>query len=178
MQRTIGPQGLAAVSVLVAAVMRWLLDPVLGDRHVFSLFFAAVAVSAWYGGVRPAFAALLAGWVAADWLFLPPSGSWFSAESLLYISVGLAIIGCTEGVRRGRRTLQVKPEANELLAVADAVRTHHINSRELVAYLEGLNASPETFIAAAHFEDFDLEPELLSERLAAMAHRGHATTSV
>jgi hypothetical protein len=57
--------------------------------------------------------------------------------------------------------------------VAEAVRTHQINSRDLVAYLEGLNASPASFIAAAKYEDFDLEPDELAARLEDLAQTPH-----
>jgi K+-sensing histidine kinase KdpD len=179
MQRTVRPYAIAAVSVVTVTVVRWLLDPALEDRHIFSVYYAAVAISAWYGGLRPALVALCAGWLAADWFFLEPRRSLSLADpdsllgSMTYCVIGLAILACTEGIRRAsQRTVQIAAEPSELRAVADAVRVHRINSRELVAYLEGLNAGPETFIAAAQYEDFDLEPDELATRLEALAHEG------
>jgi K+-sensing histidine kinase KdpD len=162
--------------VVAATAVRLLLDPVMENQLVFSLYFAAVAVAAWYGGLRPALLALLLGWLAADWFFLQPRGSlslidqdgW--PESLTYGLVGLAILACTEGIRRtSRRTVQIATAPSELLAVAEAVHAHQINSRDLVAYLEGLNASPASFMAAAKYEDFDLEPDELAARLRNLA---------
>ncbi len=53
MQHAAGPYAIAAVSVCAATVARWLLDPLLEDRHVFSLYYVAVVLTAWYGGSNP-----------------------------------------------------------------------------------------------------------------------------
>jgi K+-sensing histidine kinase KdpD len=186
MQRLARTYAIAVVSVSAATLARWLVDPYLEDRLIFSFYYAAAAICSWYGGLRPALVALLAGWAAADWLFLHPRGSLLAVDqegwtaTVTYAVVGLAILGCSEGIRlANQRAVPIAVETCELQAVADAVRTHRINSRELVAYLEGLNAGPETFIAAAQYEDFDLEPDELASRLEGLARRRPpAVTSV
>jgi K+-sensing histidine kinase KdpD len=182
MPRILQPYTISIVSVVAVTIARWLLDPVLEDLHIFSVYYAAVAVSAWCGGLRPALAALVVGWIAAQLFFLEPRRPLSLVDpdglagSLTYAAIGLAILACTEGIRRASRgTVRITPEACELRAVADAVRMHRINSRDLVAYLEGLNASPETFIAAAQYEDFDLPPDELAARLDALAEAGRAS---
>ena len=57
--------GLTALTILVAWVIRLLLEPLLKGNAPFSTFFIAVSVAAWLGGMRPAllatgFGALLA----------------------------------------------------------------------------------------------------------------------
>jgi len=58
--------------VVAGTVLRLGLDPVLGDHHPFTLYFAAVALTAWYGGFGPAFFATMASYFAADWFFITP----------------------------------------------------------------------------------------------------------
>lgn len=66
--------GLAAGLVVLALLLSLRLAPFLG-QDAFSLFFAAVAVSAWYGGFGPGLAATaLAGGLSAYFL-LPPDYS-------------------------------------------------------------------------------------------------------
>ena len=48
------------------------LDPVLGEHHPFTIYFAAVAITAWYGGFAPALLATVLAYFAADWFFVPP----------------------------------------------------------------------------------------------------------
>ncbi|MBC8119390.1 MAG: PAS domain S-box protein [Burkholderiaceae bacterium] len=62
---------LAIASVAVAAIVRWLFDPLVGDRLIFLTFFIAVAVTAWYGGLRPALVAAALGFAVGVALFVP-----------------------------------------------------------------------------------------------------------
>jgi signal transduction histidine kinase len=48
------------------------LDPVLGEHHPFTIYFAAVAITAWYGGFAPALFATVLAYFAADWFFVSP----------------------------------------------------------------------------------------------------------
>lgn len=66
--------GGAAATIAVAAVMRSLLDPVLGARHVFPLFLFAVVYAAWRFGIGGGFVALVLGYVAGNALFVVPHG--------------------------------------------------------------------------------------------------------
>lgn len=66
------PFGVAVAAVLLATVLRWILDPFIGERHPFTFFFGAVAVAAWYGGLWPALLATLLSYLAADWFFISP----------------------------------------------------------------------------------------------------------
>ena len=52
-------------AVAVAGVVRWFLDPLLGDHLPYATFFAAVAAASWVGGLRPALLATVVGFVAA-----------------------------------------------------------------------------------------------------------------
>src|SRR6266404_5935973 len=60
--------GLGVVSVLVAALLRLALNPLLQDRVPFATFFLAIFVTIWYGGLRPSLLCLSPGTVAATFL--------------------------------------------------------------------------------------------------------------
>ena len=56
---------LSAFAVLVAAVaIRWLLDPVMGDRLPLVTLFGAVAAAVWIGGWLPAAVVTIVGYLA------------------------------------------------------------------------------------------------------------------
>jgi len=58
--------------VALATLLRIGLDPVLGEHHPFTLYFASVAIAAWYGGFAPAVVAIVLSYFAADWFFITP----------------------------------------------------------------------------------------------------------
>src|SRR4030095_1916043 len=65
----------AAIAFAAAAVvLRWLLDPLMGDALPLVTLFGAVAAAVWLGGYRPAIVAGLLGYLACAYLFIPPRG--------------------------------------------------------------------------------------------------------
>jgi len=62
----------AFATVGCATVLRWWMDPILHEHHPFTLYFAAVALTAWYGGFAQAVLATLLSYLAADWFFITP----------------------------------------------------------------------------------------------------------
>jgi PAS domain S-box-containing protein len=56
----------------VALLIRWLLDPLLGDNLQLLTFYGAVVIAVWFGGWRPGTLAAVLGYLAADYLFIPP----------------------------------------------------------------------------------------------------------
>src|SRR5262245_39071388 len=71
-RRTIVAYVLAVATVVLATVLRVGMDRVLADHHPFTLYFAAVALAAWYGGFMPATVAIVLSYFAADWFFITP----------------------------------------------------------------------------------------------------------
>lgn len=180
--RSAMPYCIAMGSVVAATLIRWLLDPYLVNGQVFSAYYAAVAITAWLGGWRPALVALVLGGIAADWFFSQPRGSMILLTEgphdwvplAMYVCVSLAITACVVTIRRKKQPpleLAVQGDPRELLAVARSVRQHGINSRELPAYLEGLNASNEMFVIASTYDVFDLDPDELAAQLDSLAQR-------
>lgn len=65
---------LGLVAVVLAVLLRWLLDPLMGDSFPLVTLFGAVAAAAWLGGFRVAIPVSLIGYVACHYLFIPPRG--------------------------------------------------------------------------------------------------------
>jgi PAS domain S-box-containing protein len=93
--------GCAIVSVALAIGIRILLDPVLGDLGPFATLFLAILVTAAYGGVKPALAAVILGAFSADYFVILPRGSlglngaaqYFNLTIYLAVGAGIAILG-------------------------------------------------------------------------------------
>jgi K+-sensing histidine kinase KdpD len=84
--------GIALLAVLLAVLLAWL--RVQSDRTlIFPLSFAAVLVSAWFGGLGPGLlAAGLAG-VAGAYFLLPPLNSFAVTDPTELIHLGLFALG-------------------------------------------------------------------------------------
>jgi signal transduction histidine kinase/ActR/RegA family two-component response regulator len=67
--------GGAVVFTALAVLLRWLLDPVLGDSQPFTTLFGSVAFAVWLGGYRPALLAMLLGYFTCNYLFIEPRGA-------------------------------------------------------------------------------------------------------
>jgi signal transduction histidine kinase len=97
----------------VALLLRWLLDPLLGDYVPFSLLYAAVAFSAIYAGLGPSILATFLCLGAAANLFVPPRGSPAVPDSahatgiLAYLLTCMLIIAAGEMSRRSKARLAV-----------------------------------------------------------------------
>ena len=65
---------LGLVTVVAAVLLRWLLDPLMGDALPLVTLFGAVAAAVWLGGYRVAIPVTLVGYLACHYLFIPPRG--------------------------------------------------------------------------------------------------------
>src|SRR5687767_7354605 len=98
----------AAIAALAAAVLlRWLLDPVMGDTLPLVTLFGAVAFAVWVGGFGPAVMVVVLGYVACSYLFIEPRGR-ISFDSgtvvglIAYLCTCGLIIGFGEAARLAR----------------------------------------------------------------------------
>ena len=86
---------IAAVATLLVAILRWHLDPVLGNVAAFAIFYVAIIFTAWYCGFGPAMAALVMGWCLASYLFDSSRGSFAvypfrnQVACTVYVAVGV-----------------------------------------------------------------------------------------
>jgi signal transduction histidine kinase len=90
----------------MALLVRWMLDPLLGDLQPLSLLFGAVALSVWLGGYKPALVAMVLGYLCADYLFTEPRGeiAIYTTQQLIslitYLMSSLIVIVFGEALRR------------------------------------------------------------------------------
>ncbi|HEX3726907.1 MAG TPA: DUF4118 domain-containing protein, partial [Pirellulales bacterium] len=59
----------AVLSVVAAALVRALFDPVLGDSAPSVTFFVAIVVTSWYAGLGPAILATVLSLMAVNYFF-------------------------------------------------------------------------------------------------------------
>ncbi len=126
---------LVAIGATAGTVLlRWLLDPVVGDYLPLATLYGAVAFAVWFGGYRPALLAAVLGYLACDYFFIQPRGRLgfntvhdFIGLVLYLFSCGI-IIGFGEAMRVSRRRFeelarqqdQVSPSAG-----IEAIRRKH-----------------------------------------------------
>jgi signal transduction histidine kinase len=102
---------LAALAVLLALGLRWLLNPVLGDNLSYLTLFPAIAFSAWFCGVGPSMLITAMSLVGVRYLFIPPVHSLTlptmpqRVGMLVYASAAVAIVAIGEMVRRNNAAL-------------------------------------------------------------------------
>ncbi|HEY7062586.1 MAG TPA: response regulator [Chloroflexota bacterium] len=103
--------GLATVVSIAALAITWLFLPAFG-RSVFAVFYLAVLLSAWRGGLGPGLLAMVVGAVANIVLVIPPIGSlglqmedWL--RLCIFLTVSLLIALVTDALERARRALDV-----------------------------------------------------------------------
>ena len=87
--------GIAVLAVALTLLLKLLLDPLLETENPFLLFFAAVMVSAWYGGMRAGLLATGLAALSSDYFFLSPLYSFFNNSLGQNFRLGLFVI---EGV--------------------------------------------------------------------------------
>jgi PAS domain S-box-containing protein len=150
---------MAFLAIVVATLVRWLLDPTLGDHLPYVTYFVAVACVAWRYGLGPSVFALFAGWWAADFFFFSPRYIWYPhgntplhlVGAATYFMVGLSSIAVCELMRRAQRQTG---QTNELLrvtfdSIGDAVITTDAHGR-----LTSLNAVAEALTGWKQHEVF------------------------
>jgi PAS domain S-box-containing protein len=107
--------GVAALCVTVALLVRWLLDPILQDRTPLATISGAVIVAVWYGGWGPGLAAVLIGYLGANWLFIEPRFAFGIDTATIvsfstYLTSNLFIIALGEAMRRAQRRAHANAE--------------------------------------------------------------------
>ncbi len=121
----------ALVAVAVAAIVRWLLGPLLADHLPYLTFYIAVAVTAWYGGLRPALLAAALGFIAAFAFFVPLSAApplreiasahWDDWVRYLTITGAFAVFGEAKKDALSRAELRSETLQVTLLSIGDGV---------------------------------------------------------
>ncbi len=145
-----------AIAALVAAVLvRWILDPVMGETLPLVTLYGPVAVAVWAGGYRPAILVVIAGYVACNYLFMDPRGRLGLDEVENVVGLGAYLFTCSViiGFGEAMRVAQVRAnERRELLqvtlgSIGDAVMTTDIKGR--VTYM---NEVAESLTGWSHLD--------------------------
>ncbi|MEX2263142.1 MAG: PAS domain S-box protein [Bryobacteraceae bacterium] len=109
MKNFAGIYAIALLSVLLATIIRYLIDPYVGERAAFATYYVAVILAAWQGGMGPALVALGLGGFLASYLFVGPIGTpgFQNLPEILgfsvYLAGGFFIAYITEAQRRAFR---------------------------------------------------------------------------
>lgn len=137
------PVAAYALSLLVlaaAVLLRWLLDPLLGDRLPLVSLFGAVAAAVWVGGYRPALLVTILGYLACHYLFIEPRGTLtfnagLAVGGLVYLFTCALIIGIGEAMRGAQARASARGELLRVTlgSIGDAVITTDTEGR--VTYL-------------------------------------------
>ena len=121
---------LVAILATVAAVLlRLTLNPWIGTSVPFSTMYAAIALAVWYGGYRSGLLAAVLGYLASNYFFMQPRGSFaiqnFSDHVILglYLLTCAVIIGLGEAARLARHRAQEGRDRlhTTLASIGDAV---------------------------------------------------------
>ncbi len=125
----------AVAAVAVSGLIRWQLDPLLGDHLPFATFFVAIVVAAWYGGLRAALLATVLGFLLALYFFVPPRFSFLVNSGpdlvglMVYFVVGLSIAVFAEAMHDVKHQFAEQAERLRatLASIGDAVITTDIH---------------------------------------------------
>ena len=128
---------LGVVAAGIAVLLRWALDPLMGDALPLVTLFGAVAAAAWLGGYRPALLVTIVGYFACHYLFIPPRGRIDFTEAgsavglVAYLFTCTLIIGFGEAMRlaQTRATERREVLSVTLGSIGDAVITTDIEGR-------------------------------------------------
>ena len=125
------PSFLIAAAALVGAVLlRWVLDPLMGDALPLVTLFGAVAAAVWVGGWLPALVVAILGYLACAYLFIPPRGQIVvDLPNLVGLAAYLFTCGLLITIGEAMRQARERARAREQLlrvtlgSIGDAVIT-------------------------------------------------------
>lgn len=142
-----GAYALGFVALVLAVVLRWVLDPLMGEALPLITLFGAVAAAVWLGGYRVAIPVTLLGYVACRYLFIEPRGFIVLNDAPIIVGLIAYLITCSliivfgEAARGAQRRTAESREVLRvtLRSIGDAVITTDIQGR--VTYINGIGES-------------------------------------
>lgn len=162
--------GGAVVLTALAVLLRWGLDPLLGDDFPFITFFTALVFIAWYGGRGPALLSLIVGAVAGDFFFLHPRYTFTIGQMenrfglILYGVVGIASVALLESLHYIRRRAEEKERQleQEVIARRAAERVLAEESERLRTTLASIGDAVIATDAEGHITSLNAVAEALT----------------
>jgi PAS domain S-box-containing protein len=113
--RRLAHYGVALLTVAVATVLMRRLDPT-GSYTPFLLYFGAVAVTAWFGGLGPGLLATATSALVANYLFLSPTHSLVPQSTDQVVRLGVFTLQCALISFLSESLLRAERRASEMLA--------------------------------------------------------------
>ena len=99
----------AIVTVIVFSLLRAALQPLLGEGVPFILYYPAIVIAAWFGGLWPGILSTVLGGLIAWYVFIPPTYSFvvsnFAAPVIFFLGGTLTSL-LAESLHEARRTAQ------------------------------------------------------------------------
>ncbi len=111
--------GVALLSMALATIARWLLDPYLGEALPYAPYFLAMAVTVWLTDTASSVLAIVVGSLLSNWYFVAPrqslaiSGTANVIDTGLFYFVSLAFLFFARAMRKAR----ARSEANAQTAL-------------------------------------------------------------
>ena len=148
------PFALALAGLACATVLRFALDPLLGDHYALSTYYAAVIIVGWFLGVNPAIFTALLGYLLGSTLFLSPRhGPWaahiHTLELPAYLAICTALIALVYRVfdrqRQLDRALAAQKSAELAIAERDARFKRYFDAMPDIVYTWNADGSQEYF---------------------------------
>ena len=139
--------GLGFLAVVIAVLVRWLLDPVMGDTLPLVTLFGAVAAAVWLGGYRLAIPVTLLGYIACHYLFIEPRGQFELTRAVDLVGLIAYLFTCSLIIVFGEVARIAHARAHQrqevfrvtLRSIGDAVIT--TNNEALITYINGVAES-------------------------------------
>ncbi|HEX7772095.1 MAG TPA: PAS domain S-box protein, partial [Pyrinomonadaceae bacterium] len=137
---------LGLLVLVIAILVRFLLDPVMGDTLPLVTLFGAVAAAVWLGGYRIAIPVTLVGYIACAILFIPPRGgvdlgrvNLIGLIAYLFTCALIIVFGEAARVAHTRAHQRQEIFRVTLRSIGDAVIT--TNNEARVTYINGVAES-------------------------------------
>ena len=135
-----------AIAALAAAVLlRWVLDPLMGDQLPLVTVFGAVVAAVWVGGPIPAVVVAIAGYILGNYLFISPR-SVLSVDGPALVGLGAYLFTCALiiGIGEAMRRAQVHAaERSEMVRVTVGSIGDAVISTDTAGKVTYLNAVAE-----------------------------------
>ncbi|RCJ17368.1 hypothetical protein A6770_34140 [Nostoc minutum NIES-26] len=144
MKRTrqrLAPYTLAFLTVTISLLLSVLLRPLLTPT-MFMLFFTAVAVSAWYGGMEAGLLATALSTVALDYFFIEPLFTFYvyRIDSIVHLCVFLLVVILMSWFNRQLRSIKQRLDTKEQqLQVSEAKFKRLVDSNIIGVIVANVN---------------------------------------
>ena len=137
---------LGFVTLAAAVLLRWLLDPLMGDALPLVTIFGAVAATVWLGGYRVAIPVTLLGYLASLYLFIPPRWSvdvtradLVGLTAYLFTCALIIVFGEAARIAQARASQRQGVFRVTLRSIGDAVIT--TDTQGCITYINGVAES-------------------------------------